>query len=65
MVARGPIRTTIERAGQPYVDEPLHHVIRPKPLIEAVGAVFGRRFEVHRKLTGYRRTYLKWTKPNG
>lgn len=59
-------KETIERQGQPYVDEPV--IVRPKANImqRAVTLALGARPQEPKPLTiGYNRVKLRWMQPDG
>lgn len=59
-----PLLTTIEREGQPYVDDPVFsEVSEAKPLSIEIGALFGRRIESIEELSHYNHIRLRWVKP--
>ena len=63
MTSTAPIRTTIERAGQPYVDEPVYANPTAEGVIAAsVRRAFGRP-PARKILLAYQMTKLNWVKP--
>jgi hypothetical protein len=56
-VDKRPLKTKIEKKGQPYVDEPIY--TRTKPVAAAVFAALGIPYQAQ-ALVGYERVTLKW-----
>jgi hypothetical protein len=61
---RAPVKTTIEREGQPYVDEIIFVKPKPRSLIaEAVAAAIGTDdYPRHAVPVGFNRIALSWKK---
>lgn len=59
----GPIKTTIEREGQRYVDDPVFRFIDPKKAAQAVAQAFEGNIHTIKILERYDRVRLRWVKP--
>lgn len=66
-----PLRTKVERVGQPYYDAEIAETILPKPefrsqLTVHVGLLFGSQpLPPLRVVTGHERINLRWMRPDG
>lgn len=60
MIDLRPLRTTITKPGQPYVDQPT--IAQPKALVNAVRAALGIR-PLQPEQCGWTRQAIDWVKP--
>ena len=58
------IKTTIEREGQRYFDEPVYSETNARPLASEIARILGREVPKSvRNLDHYRRIPLRWVSP--